>query len=165
MANDKWRQAPGFDLLHHICSPLYSPKIPTETLKSLGPLHFANKYEKDKNICIDVLIGLDNYWKFFRSGVVVLPGGLVAQESVLGWIMSGSWSNSPSVSPNLVSTHQLVCFSDVSEMSLRHFLDLESIGISDKEAPVFDPVLDEFHKNVRFYDKRYEVALPWKKGK
>ena len=147
-----------------ICSPLYSPKIPTETLKSLGPLHFANKYEEDKKICIDILIGLDNYWKFFRSGVVVLPGGLVAQESVLGWIVSGSWSNSPSVSPNLVSTHQLVCFSDVSEMSLRHFWDLESIGISDKEVSVFDPVLDEFHKNVRFYDKRYEVALPWKKG-
>ena len=51
----------------------------------------------------------------------MLPGGLVAQESVLGWIVSGSWTNSPSVSPNLVSTHQLVCFGDVPERSLRHF--------------------------------------------
>ena len=50
--------------------------------------------------------------------------------------MSGSWSNSPSVSPNLVFKHQLMCFSDVSEMSLRHFLGLESIGISDKEVCV-----------------------------
>ena len=56
-------------------------KFPQKTLKSLGPLHFSNKYE-DKKICIDILIGLDNYWKFFRSGVVVLLGGLIAQGIV-----------------------------------------------------------------------------------
>ena len=59
-----------------------------------------------------------------------------------------------------MSTHQCVLV-----MCQKCHHDIFGIwSISDKQTSVFDPVLYEFHKNVRFYEKRYEVALPWKKG-
>ena len=39
---------------------------------------------------IDVLIGFDAYRKFMQAGIVRGPEGIVAQESVFGWVLSGS---------------------------------------------------------------------------
>ena len=58
-----------------ICAPVYRPDI---------PLHVLQSFEED------VLIGLDAYWKFMKAGIVRGPEGLVAQESVFGWVLSGS---------------------------------------------------------------------------
>jgi len=88
---------------------------------------------------------------------------LVAQESVFGWVLSGSWkipSNRGIVGP------QLLCLESVSDSALREFWDLESVGICTNEAVsnVFapDPVLKKFFETIRFDNGRYEVALPWK---
>ena len=40
----------------------------------------------NKSVSIDILIGLDNYWRFIKSGIVHIAEGLVAQESVFGWV-------------------------------------------------------------------------------
>ena len=38
---------------------------------------------------VDLLIGLDVYWKFMTPEMVCLPEGLVAQRSLFGWVLSG----------------------------------------------------------------------------
>ena len=57
---------------------------------------------------------------------------MVAQESVFGWVLSGSLLDEGE-SPPVVS-HQLLCFNEVPEAALHKLWDLESIGICD--APV-----------------------------
>ncbi|XP_066958819.1 uncharacterized protein [Macrobrachium rosenbergii] len=88
---------------------------------------------------------------------------LVAQESVFGWVLSGSCN----IPLDRVSvTSQLLCVNDVSESDLHKFWDLESVGISSKEAVSNEfsssTVLQKFSDNVKFIDGRYEVSLPWK---
>ena len=55
--------------------------------------------------------------------------------------------------------------STTSEPLLHKFWDLESIGISDCNKQVVDPVLVEFNNTVVFSNGRNEVSLPWKIGK
>ena len=65
-------------------------------LASLGKLDLADNQE-GKETEIDLLIGLDAYWKFVmpRPTVKTLPDAerWVAQETVFGWIVSGSLVN------------------------------------------------------------------------
>ena len=105
---------------------------------------------------VDVLIGLDSYWKFMKSGI-----GLVAQESVFGWVLSGSLVDDGE-SPSVVS-HQLLCFNEVPEAALHKFWDLESIGISD--APVEAAYVSAvFKQQIKYVDGRYEMGFPWTPG-
>ena len=38
---------------------------------------------------VDILIGLDVYWKFMTPEMVCLADGIVAQRSLFGWVLSG----------------------------------------------------------------------------
>ena len=80
--------------------------------------------------------------------------------------MSGSWGNS-----NLLGMHpttNLCCLTDIPELSLQMFWDLESVGIlpdSDSSLGSRDNVvLENFNKSIRYChsEQRYEVSLPWK---
>ena len=42
-----------------------------------------------QEIEVDILVGLDAYWKLMTPEIVVMSDGLVAQRSVFGWILSG----------------------------------------------------------------------------
>ena len=115
-----------------ICAPVYRPDIPLHVLQSFEELSIEAVCSDGGEVQVDVLIGLDSYWKFMKSGIVRNTGGLVAQESVFGWVLSGSLVYDGG-STSVVS-HQLLCFNEVPEAALHKFWDLESIGISD--APV-----------------------------
>ena len=143
-----------------ICSPLYCPSIPQDVLSALGEHCEVVSAGSGQEVVIDMLIGLDFYWKLMTPEIVSLPRGLVAQRTELGWVISGSMSSREG-SPGVVS-HQLFCVSGFSEADVRSFWDLESIGVCSKEEPVVDHVLEEFQETVALKDGRYEVALPWK---
>ena len=115
-----------------ICAPVYRPDIPLHVLQSFEGLSIEADCSDGGEVHVDVLIGLDSYWKSMKSGIVRNTGGLVAKESVFGWVMSGSLVDDGG-SPSVVS-HQLLCFNEVPEAALHKFWDLKSIGISD--APV-----------------------------
>ena len=66
-----------------ICAPLFRPEIPRFVMESLGGVELATHDIEGKHISIDILVGLDSYWKFVKSGITTLPGGLVAQEQCL----------------------------------------------------------------------------------
>ena len=73
-----------------ICAPVYRPDIPLHVLQSFEELSIEADCSDGGEVQIDVLIGLDAYWKFMKAGIVRGPEGLVAQESVFGWVLSGS---------------------------------------------------------------------------
>jgi hypothetical protein len=148
-----------------ICTPMSRQGVPNDLISAFGPLRFADSYEANRTVSIDLLIGLD-YWKFMKAGIIKLPW-LVAQETVLGWIVSGSLSDCTDMNTVTMpcNTISLCCLSDIPEDSLKNFWDLESVGIlpvTGKLSDSVDPELDKFEQTVQYSEaeKRYEVCLP-----
>ena len=147
-----------------ICAPLSRPSLGHDILNSFGDISFADHYETGSVVKIDILIGMDSYWRFVLPQVLCSEvADLIAQNSVFGWIVSGCLSSGSSASHCNVS-HQLLCV-NVCDDTVRSFWELESVGIvsEDLESAV-DPVLQEFENSVDFVDGRYEVKLPWRRG-
>ena len=146
-----------------ICAPLVCPKLSDVDFTPFNDVELVNCF--DKRVNIDILIGLDCYWSCMKPGFVK-SGNLVAQETLFGWVLSGL---SPQISSQNLSVSNvsstLLSFNDVSQADLHKFWDLESIGISDCNKQVVDPVLIDFNTSVIFSNGRYEVSLPWKNGK
>ena len=71
-----------------ICPPMRRSHVSSSLLSDLHPL--ADSYGSDRDTQIDLLIGLDNYWHILTGPVKHLQPGLVAQQSLFGWILSGS---------------------------------------------------------------------------
>jgi hypothetical protein len=90
-----------------ICPHMIRPSIPRELLKSLGQLELADQYTSDREITVDILIGLDMYWKFMKQGFLQLLDGLVAQDTTFGWVLSGSCSETPANKSGIPSSHSL----------------------------------------------------------
>ena len=147
-----------------ICRPLLRPSLGHDILNSFGDISFADHYETGSVVKIDILIGMDSYWRFVLPQVLCSEvADLIAQNSVFGWIVSGCLSLGSSASHCNVS-HQLLCV-NVCDDTVRSFWELESVGIvsEDLESAV-DPVLQEFENSVDFVDGRYEIKLPWRRG-
>lgn len=142
-----------------ICSPLIRPSVPVESLHAFNSLEFADEYGQNRELSIDILIGLDAYWRFMSPNNSLSVEGLVAQESLFGWVLSGAFFGKEN---RVVSG--MLCINSFSEASLHNFWDLESVGICSKENVVVanNPVLKSFSDSIRYHDGRYEVALPWR---
>ena len=142
-----------------ICSP-----VSCELLESFGNIDLADSYGDGSEVTVDVLVGMDSYWRFVKQGRVRVDSGLVVVETVFGWVVSDSCVGSSLLSVSLGTpvSHQLLNLSSVPGDTLRNFWDLESIGISPKDQVIDHPVLVKFEENIRFSEGRYEVALPWK---
>ena len=143
-----------------ICAPVYRPEVPLHVLRSFGELSFDVDRPESGEVQIDILIGLDTYWRFMEADIVCGSGGLVAQDSVFGWILSGSLLGTES---HVAVSHQLACFNDVTDTAIHKFWDLESIGVSDPAVEEPD-VAEALKQQVRYVDGRYEVGFPWRPG-
>ena len=148
-----------------ICSPVSNQQI-QDTLECypyLQGLQLA--CGTSDTVSVDVLIGADYYWSFFTGNIIKRdPYGPVALETKLGWVLSG-----PAVCPtptksctvNLSSTHVLKIEStEITDLKddLQKFWDLETLGIKENEASVYD----KFSNDIRFTGERYQVKLPFK---
>ena len=58
-------------------------------MHSLAQLKLADDYDRDRDLNIDILIGVDRYWKFVSTNSLKF-NDLVAHKTVFGWILSGS---------------------------------------------------------------------------
>ena len=144
-----------------ICAPLCRPEIPPDILERLGCVELADDYSVGEEVQIDMLIGLDAYWRFVEpSSVNLVAPGFVAQATVFGQILSGCVPGTDATS-SLVS-HRLVCL-QVSDSTVRSFWELESVGILPDEEDK-DPLLTKFQDNLQKSDGRYETSLLWKPG-
>ena len=89
-------------------------------------------------------------------GRVQSAGGLVAQLSVFGWVLSGLVEGSLGCAVGC----QLLTLGDLHETSVRNLWSLDGIGIGEDES-TDSAVLSNFDASVRMVDGRYEVKLPW----
>ena len=86
-----------------ICSQLARAGIPCNLIETFGSIPFADCYDVTRHISVDILVGLDFYWKFMKQGILRSVVGPVAQETSFGWVVSGSWCNDP-IPPSLTSS-------------------------------------------------------------
>ena len=122
-----------------ICAPMFRPAVPDSVLGSFGKdIEFVD-VPMGQDIKVDILVGLDSYWKLMTPEIVVMSDGLVAQRSVFGWILSGPPPVPTVATSQLSISHQLFC-SNISESDLTNLWNLESGGIHDKDTPGSDPV-------------------------
>ncbi|XP_068208316.1 uncharacterized protein [Palaemon carinicauda] len=138
-----------------ICAPLFRPSVPDVEIKHFYSLQLADDYMNSRHVNVDILVGLDAYWKFMLPNKYVQYENLVAQESLFGWILSGSCNES--FDKGNVNS-QLLCINNVSESALNNFWNLESVGICTKEAVSNDSalsnVMSTFSETVKFNDDR-----------
>ena len=78
-----------------ICTPLSRPSVPPALLKMLPTSQLISP-PAGHDLKIDVLIGMDSYWKLIGSEIVSLADGLVAHHTRLGWMVSGMLPTSES---------------------------------------------------------------------
>jgi hypothetical protein len=137
-----------------ICAPLTCRNV-GNLLQSFGHLEFANRYDTDEKVSVDILIGLDSYWQLVKPNAVAVTETVVAQETVFGWILSGIVGGS-----RRTTSHQLLCLCDVPDSTIRNFWEIQDS--KESESLLESPVFTKFAEQLNMKDGRYEVALPWK---
>ncbi|XP_063851761.1 uncharacterized protein LOC135095052 [Scylla paramamosain] len=58
-----------------ICVPLIRPRVPKDKLKGYESLPLVDDYLHDQHINVDILVGVDSYWKFILPNQVRLHEG------------------------------------------------------------------------------------------
>lgn len=116
---------------------------------------------------IGLLVGCDHLWQLMTGEIKRYSGnaGMVALDSVFGWMFQGPLSLSTSVNLTMNTCVLRVSASaEPADSIMQKFWELESIGIVDQDNTMNEAsdVLCEFKRNVKFKEGRYEVALPWK---
>ena len=110
----------------NICAPLFRPCVPNVNLRAFSSLQLADDYRNSRHLTVDILVRVDAYWKSMVPNNVVQADGLVAHESVFGWVLSGSCIV-PARRENVSS--QLLCIYNIPESALHNFWNLESVGV------------------------------------
>ena len=114
---------------------------------------------------VQILVGLDFYHFFFTGKTVRTKGGPTANETVLGWVLSGPIgveNFSDSSFTNYCSSHALRCSVEPVERvdplrkDLERFWKVESLEGTDK------CVIHQFEKDISFNGERYVTKLPFR---
>ena len=112
-----------------ICKPLSRPGLGHDILNSFVDISFADHCETRSVINIDILIGMDAFWRFVLLQVLCCElADLIAQNSLSGWIVSSFLSLGSSASRCNVS-HQLLS-GNVCDDTVRSFWEMESLVLS-----------------------------------
>ena len=75
-----------------VCAPMYRPAVSPEVLGSLSDVDIELIDVQEGDFQVDILIGLDFYWRLMTPEMRYLSDGLMVQRTVFGWIMSGALS-------------------------------------------------------------------------
>lgn len=142
-----------------ICLPLSRPVLSSSVLSHFEHLDLAYDFANSQTLSIDVLIGQDLYWSLMCDNVFrdeSCSAGIVAQESLFGWVLSGSSEGS-----GANSGVSMLNLCTVPDHVVKSFWDLESIGVKDDSV---NPVFQKFCDEVEFNEEsgRYSVGLTWK---
>ncbi|XP_026331550.1 uncharacterized protein LOC113238917, partial [Hyposmocoma kahamanoa] len=149
--------------------------------------HITNRIsvpKVDKKICvdlladdgsagekIDILIGNDYYFSFFKSESKKLCDNLFLINTEFGWILSGKLDSDDQNILSIITycqCHGPECmYYTEPDLPLRNidltFLwSLESIGILDSpKATREDEAVKHFNNNVKYVNQRYMIKWPW----
>jgi len=100
-----------------ICSPIGNQKLDhARKVAEFADLEFAD-FSEAFDLSIGVLVGIDFYFRFFSGKRIESKEGVVASESSLGWILSGS-----------------VVFKGLTELSYSHQMRVEVQTVDSLDA-------------------------------
>ena len=114
------------------------------------------------NCNVAILIGADYYWDFVSGNIKCGNSGPSAVETILGWVLSGTYEfeNNISAMANLSSTHVLKISVQESDINYDSFFQkFWQIERSETKAKSFS----DCPKHIYFNGHKYETPLPWKK--
>ena len=146
----------------HVTYAFQSVRIAKNQYDHLKYLKLSDSSDSKFNCNVDILIGADYYWDFVSGNIRRGNSGSGAVETILGWVLSGTYEfeNNISATVNLSSTHVLkisVQESDINyDSCFQKFSQIES---SETKAKSFS----DYSKHVYFNGHKYETPLPWKK--
>ncbi|XP_066937038.1 uncharacterized protein [Clytia hemisphaerica] len=141
-----------------ICSPIANQKLDcAKKLIEFSDLVFADVSE-EFDLSIGVLVGIDFYFRFFTGKRRESKEGVVACESSLGWILSGS-----------------VVFKGLTEVTYSHQMRVEVQTVDPLDAKLHkfwqieeaesaedNSVINQFTKDIYHDGTRYVAKLPFK---
>jgi hypothetical protein len=145
-----------------ICEPVNCEFVSdsVRNCKHLQNIELAKPAGDGETIEFDILIGLDHYWDLITGEIIKGLDGPTAVYSKLGWILSGPTITESNVLMTHILTTGVKAAGEKSrlEEQLKSFWELESLGILEHEASLYD----QFKNHVTHDGVRYEVTLPWK---
>ena len=149
-------------VMKKVCAPISCQNITKAELKKfehLNGLKFADKHD-DKEKGIDILLGLDNYFKFVGEGLIKGQGeGPVAVETTFGYVLAGRVPRNVSNAHMVTNTFKVELGEANLGKILNKFWDVESLGIEKIED-----VDNKIDKSIAFEGGRYVIDLPKKKN-
>ena len=167
----KHKDANSYTLLEALCVPKICAPLKGQnvTKGSLLPefkdLELADANNDKIDLPVGMLIGLDHYFKFFKGKNVHSTVGVVACDTVLGWVLSGQVSKTDNrVHHTMVTTtmrcsvenvHTAIEESDSLREDLNKFWNIENIESSRC-------VVKKFKEEIFHNGDRYVTKLPFK---
>ncbi|CAJ0597713.1 unnamed protein product [Cylicocyclus nassatus] len=132
------------------------------TVSKTNNLDEMNNTYMDDRVEVDVLTGIDNYWRvvdLHRNEK--LPSGLILSHTRFGPVLSGL--SYPVVS-EITSSATTLLNDDApgTEQLLRSLLGLDTLGLDDSDVSPDADVIRQFYDSVRIIDGSIYVAFPWK---
>ncbi|XP_024878250.1 uncharacterized protein LOC112458723 [Temnothorax curvispinosus] len=161
------RSHPGLTTMASILNSLtnYSPApiSPHNSWSHLADLTLADPDPMNSDP-IDILIGADLYSELILDGVRKGSSGQpIAQNTILGWVLSGPMSTLPSSSRTITVQH---CLSSLSlDRELQNFWEIEEVSRLTTLSPEDQQCEEHFlNTHSRCSNGRYVVRLPFKRG-
>ena len=111
--NVRHRRSKKFITVEALCVPEICSPIANQRLQQAKNLHeFFNlqftDYCEEYDLNVGILIGVDFYFKFFSGKRIESSKGIIASESTLGWVLSGSLLSRTPIKAPLSSHHMRI---------------------------------------------------------
>lgn len=135
--------------------------VPNEELRTLinsRGLDLADCCEMDMGI--EVLIGADVFWQIVESSSYQkIDQAITCVPTIFGFALQGSQEVGDLSVKRAVSSNFCAAASDIKVL-----WELESLGIKEKEGLNENEkgIVEDFKKNLKFVDGKYETELLWK---
>lgn len=116
---------------------------------------------------IDILLGAEVFCKIIEEGLIKLPDGVVAQKTMLGWILSGQRESTEEIMKHNVTTLHITRQVVEDNDMLRKFWEIETDMYKKRKLMTKEEVMCEnIYKDSTTRDEtgRYIVHLPLKQS-
>ena len=115
----------------------------------------------DQPICVDMIIGSDNFYKFVTGQQKQVDKNLRLIETSIGWTPHGMAAEQRKGRD--VNVFYTSCVTVDNALDLRRFWDNEVAGLVVEEDGTSEDLLrNKFKSDIDYVDGRYSVRLPWK---
>lgn len=115
---------------------------------------------------IDILLGIDEAYQYMREGVLIDKSlGIVAQQTIFGWVLGGKLSNVYNLKTTLQNHNTVLQLPREVEIdkTLRSFWETEEIKLNSISSEEEEYCEKYFHDTtIKSSDGRYIVRLPFK---